>query len=1041
MRVRHLSPTRRRGNILPLLALTVTLLFAFVALAIDVGVLTIARTEAQAACDAGALAGARVLNNRPGNVENDKSTAFTVAQNTVLQNINVYVLTQKKYTVAENMTFSDGPAISVGQYNYDPIAQRFNPTFPESAGGVSWTSMKVRLRGDNPTFFAKVVGVNSMPWETYAVAAHRPRDIAIVLDFTGSMAFGSQSTWNGGWAGGTVFGTMNPDEIYPQFGHNWRYTQYSHTTARTSGNAGQSTPSNRTNPFRTDATFDLGVNGIQGLSNLTVETAGGPPMILDFRFDPSNINNPATPATNVNANNMWNAFNRWMTTTPAVENLFLDPSFRPSVSTTSAEITGTVKRTFNWSGYDAFDKTNQFGPTPAPDSFKDQSNTDATYVGDRYPRKGGQIFTNNTSWNSTASTGAAKNVQVLLSKATGNDSTLIGTGTRLTGPTVIAPTTYTFPAAGDSGTSWGNFRDDVWETFGYDLDVARYAGMVSNGSGGYTNTGTSRGNVSKRTTDLFQGYSMGPGYYGKTFFVWPPDPRFNSAANVTAPATTGSPAFDTNGRAMCDWRRRFFYQGNFTEANATAGSPTGRFDPQIDNDTTTAGTQSINQVLLNAGTGRTLNATTSKYKINYRAVLAWLKSGPQTLPPNLRAGRLVYYTSIPNDVDDLTNLDKRFWRDYIDFVLGYNGNSGAFDPTNNLAGTESFAWPEGGAVSASATSAQGSNPRPYMGYTDVPSMPRMHFWFGPLTMLAFVGDRNGGYGWLSGTTHQAQCWQLKAAMNSALDDIKNNHPNDYCSLVHFSTAAYNVPRVPMGQDWQALRLSLFYPNYRPGQSQGDFINLLKGGDTTTEIRPYNSSLSGTLVANLPNANGGTDPVSGMAMAFNTLSWSPSAYTARSPSGSHNGGTGRRGAAKTVIFETDGVPNATQNWGYTGGGTANAYYQFGGSLEGSGAEGTAIAVVNRMRLLQGSGGMSLPNAPCRVFAIGFGDLFTPPLNSAATNALSFLLNVQKAGGTSAATDTALPAGHVITGPYTTRIDNLKSTLERIMQSGVQVTLIQ
>jgi len=78
----------------------------------------------------------------------------------------------------------------------------------------------------------------------------------------------------------------------------------------------------------------------------------------------------------------------------------------------------------------------------------------------------------------------------------------------------------------------------------------------------------------------------------------------------------------------------------------------------------------------------------------------------------------------------------------------------------------------------------------------------------------------------------------------------------------------------------------------------------------------------------------------------------------------------------------------------------------------------------------------------VFAIGFGDLFSiSPPTSSATSALQFLLNVQKAGGTSAASETALPAGHIITGPYQTRIDNLRTTLERIMQSGVQVTLIQ
>ncbi len=1020
MRVRH-SSARRRGNILPLLALTVTLLFAFVALAIDVGVLTIARTDAQSACDAGALAGARVLNNRPGNVENDKADGATVAQNTVLQNINVYVQSDKKYTVADNMTFATGNAIDVGQYSYNGTLQRFEPNFPNTSGGVSWTAMRVRLRGDNPTFFAKVVGVNSMPWETYAVAAHRPRDVAIVLDFTGSMSFGSQFTWNGGWNGGTVYGTMSPDPIYPQFGHYWRYTQYSDTIGRTSGNAAGLTPAVRTNPFSNNTTFDLGANGLQGLANTTVETAGGPPMILDFRFDPSNVGNPATPVTTVNPNNMWNAFNRWMRTSPAVENLFLDASFRPSVSSTATDASGTVTRTFNWSGYDPLDTTNQYGPTPAPDFFKDQADDSASgvsYAGDRSPRKGGQIFTTATTWDTATITGAARNVREVLSTATAANTILIALGARTTAPTVT-PIGYTFPVAGDGGTTWNNFRDDLWETYGYDLNLDKYSGTNP--------AGTNRANAGKKLTNLFQGYSMGPGYFGKTFFVWPPDPRYNSAADVTAPHATNT-ATDTSGRDMCDWRRRFFYKSGFTETNTL-----GRFNPQTDN---------VNGTLFSATAGGpTLNGTTTGYRVNYRAVLAWLKSGPQTLPPNLRAGRLVYYTSIPNDVDDLTNLDKRFWRDYIDYALGYVGNSTAFNPANNLAGNETKVWPEGGSLSLTAPAASGTNPRPYMSYTDVPNTPRMHFWFGPQTMLGFISDRNGAYGWLSGTVHQSQCWQLKAAMNSALDDIKNNHPNDYCSLSHFSTAAYSVPRVPMGQDWQSLRLSLFYPNARPSQSANDFINLVKGGDTTTEIRPYNSSMSPTLVANLPGPNGGTDPVSGMAMAFNTLSWSASAQSAKSPAGTQNGGTGRRGAAKIVIFETDGVPNSTQNWGYTNPNTANAYYQFGGSNEGTGADGTAIAVVNRMRQQQGAGGMSLPNAPCRVFAIGFGDLFTPPLNAAATSAATFLLNVQKAGGTSAAADTALPTGHIITGPYQTRIDNLKSTLERIMQSGVQVTLIQ
>jgi hypothetical protein len=97
----------------------------------------------------------------------------------------------------------------------------------------------------------------------------------------------------------------------------------------------------------------------------------------------------------------------------------------------------------------------------------------------------------------------------------------------------------------------------------------------------------------------------------------------------------------------------------------------------------------------------------------------------------------------------------------------------------------------------------------------------------------------------------------------------------------------------------------------------------------------------------------------------------------------------------------------------------------------------------MKALQSAGGMSLPNTPCMIYPIGFGDLFgITPEPSSATSAKTFLRNVQNARGigVTPATD-ALPAGNIITGPYTTRIDTLKSTLERIMQSGVQVTLIQ
>ncbi len=43
-------------------------------------------------------------------------------------------------------------------------------------------------------------------------------------------------------------------------------------------------------------------------------------------------------------------------------------------------------------------------------------------------------------------------------------------------------------------------------------------------------------------------------------------------------------------------------------------------------------------------------------------------------PPQLQSGRIVYYTQIPTSIDTSTwpptDLNQRFWKDYIDYVLG-----------------------------------------------------------------------------------------------------------------------------------------------------------------------------------------------------------------------------------------------------------------------------------------------------------------------------------------------------------------------------------
>ena len=125
------------------------------------------------------------------------------------------------------------------------------------------------------------------------------------------------------------------------------------------------------------------------------------------------------------------------------------------------------------------------------------------------------------------------------------------------------------------GSPTTNTRDATFETSGY----AAY-GMESGGTKGYTH---------------------GPGYWGKTFFHWPPDP--------------------TN-----DWRKLYFTY----PSSATAMDDNSR---------------------LWDSNGNWQAPSSSTYAINYTAILNWLKNiGPNPFPTQLRVGadRLLHDDPIDN---------------------------------------------------------------------------------------------------------------------------------------------------------------------------------------------------------------------------------------------------------------------------------------------------------------------------------------------------------------------------------------------------------
>ena len=981
------SQPRRDGSMLPLMAVSAISLFAFVALAVDIGMLAVSRTQCQNAADAAALVGCRTLNNKPGAVNNDLTAAVANAKSTTTGNVHL----------SRNFTAAQIQKIESGQYQYDTTSQQFrvnswtNVTNSQSAAppsSGSWTAIRTTLSVTQPTYFMRVLGVTSMPSGARATAVYRPRDIAFVLDMTGSMAYAS--TFN---ASGS---SLNPDTLVPSFGH---YTSVQ-------SNLIASVP--ETN----------GSGEAISRNNYTIATPGGPPIVRNFYFDPSNVSNPSSVAYPVTVSggavSLKNAFHRW------------------SPPESNADSTTYTPPTYDFTGYNAYHngtETNPKGPTPAPDNFGTMTDSGGiTYVGDRWRRADGSINKSNASWStSNVATKAATTAIELLGYNVSGSNVRGGTGS-----TTI--------------TTVDKFRDKVWEDNGYDLNIVQYRADKANGNPKNPSAYTA---PLVPVADKFKGFSMGPGYYGKTFYVWPPDPR----------DPVGDPG--AGNYKAGDWRQRYFLNRN-----------NGAFSPDADNNSNTSSSnyESINEVLLNSGSGNTLAPSTSSstypYQVNYTAVLKWIKSGPQVLPPNLRAGRVLYYSSIPDDVNTGSGstqqkLDKAFWKNYIDYVLGA-GYYAYYGYVYNyygygLAQLYGFAdsWSAAGRsiytsnmnVWTGPTGYNWSSSRPYMNYNDSPNRPRLHFWFGPLSMMDFMSVT--GENWIPGTANEAQCWQLKAGMNSVLDDVRNNHPNDHVGLVMFANTAYNGIRRPLGQNFTSLKNALVYPK--------SLLNAIDGGDVGSEVRPYDTGFNSVSGDEIPNASGGTDPNTGLAYAFNLLS--PSASL---PAGTY-GARGRKGASKIVIFETDGVPNAyrglsssTQTMNPTAKGYDTFYPDSTWSSSGlSNGDATCISeavkvvrqMVKPMAATNSNGtdsGLSLPNAPTRVYPIAFGDLFDAQLAPAAVfrpTALQFMATIAYEGKTGQSGATTLPSNQIITGTYTQRIDRLKDCMERIFQSGVAVTLIE
>lgn len=806
----HRPINPRRGAALVLLLVAIITLFAFVALAIDLGILAVARTELQDAADISAMAGARTLNGDAA-ANNNYSIASPNAMTAATAN-----------SILSKPIQSSQVNVQIGRYVYMSGPKRFEGMFP-GPSTENWSMVQSQISSNiaNNLAFAKVFNFGSTNMQAVATAVHRPRDLAVILDYSGSMRFGSLTGLSSGSSpySGSRSQSNNPDGVFPQFGH------YSNVAAAALQASSFSSP------------YDS--------ANITTTTSDGrAPVVQDFYQDGS----------------------------------------------------GTLAFSPDSSGY---------ASTPGGDNFlKTNLNTGATYASTV------QGIVNQTSFHSA-------------------------------------------------------FENQGYQAF---------------------------------TGVPFNGYTMGPGYWGKSFFVWPPNPK-------------------------SDWRAGYFGTNNNTRLWDSSGNwraPSG-----------------------------------STYSVNYTAILNFIKNvGPNPFPSRLQSGRILYYDQIPSSISSTwppSDLNQRFWKDYIDYVLGLIQSSSS-NWTVHTGGTEGYSGY--GPDYTWGTIRINSKPSGlYMNYRDNPKRPRTRFWFGPLTMIDFLGNYGMWYHpdvspdaarfcWWPGTCHESPMYACKLGIRAALNDIEDNHPNNLMTLMMFSTprssangdGRFNRVRVGLGRDYSRMQESLWYPP-----------STLGNGSAT--VRPYDSDN-----LDVPRAFGGTCYAMGLMQAYNQFSGNTSlvTYNPAEPAGDA-GGNGRRGAQKIVIFETDGMPNTTATASLQNLGTHNSYYRIRyNSASPGGSEFPSVSspsystvttqiydLCNQICAMENASppGYSTASKRALIHCIGFGPVFAPGSSSQAA-AIDVLNQMQTIGSV----DDGMPEYKIIYGSETEMVDRLQQAFTQILQSGVQVSLL-
>lgn len=157
----------RRGKIVVMTAFLMTMFMAMIAFGVDVGYIAVARTEIQICTDAAALAGASGLVDGTA-VAQTRATEYLA-----------------KNKVAGQTLGSTNATIEFGTWT--------DTTKTFTVGGTTPNGIRINTTLNSvPLFFGKTLNKDSFNVSASSIAVYQPRDIALVLDYSGSMAYDSQ---------------------------------------------------------------------------------------------------------------------------------------------------------------------------------------------------------------------------------------------------------------------------------------------------------------------------------------------------------------------------------------------------------------------------------------------------------------------------------------------------------------------------------------------------------------------------------------------------------------------------------------------------------------------------------------------------------------------------------------------------------------------------------------------------------------------------------------------------------------------------------